>query len=147
MTDLRSEIDQKDQDIATKDTEITRLREELTRLSVDAGSSSGGKRASSAGSSDGPAALAPGVKGKVCKVESEWGYVIVELTPEAAAEITAGEFAPVEMMVHRRNSDGTEAIVTRIQVTNPPNARNITVADNMFGWEQMPVQTGDEVVY
>ncbi len=146
VTDLRSEIDQKDQDIATKDTEITRLREELARLSVDAGSSSGTKRAA-ASASDGPVALSTGVKGKVCKVESEWGYVIVELTPEAAAEITSGEFAPVEMMVRRRNGDGTEAIVTRIQVTNPPNARNITVADNMFGWEQMPVQTGDEVVY
>lgn len=146
VTDLRSEIDQKDQDIATKDTEIARLREELARLAVDVGSSSGAKRSSSA-SNDGPAALAPGVKGKVCKVEQDWGYVIVELTPEAAAEITAGEFAPVEMMVRRKTADGTEAIVTRIQVTNPPNARNITVADNMFGWEQMPVQTGDEVVY
>ena len=151
VTDLRSEIDRKDQDIATKDTEIARLREEIVRLSVDVGSSSGAKRggAAAAASADGGAvALSAGVKGKVKKVEREWGFVIVELTPEAAAEIgTGADFSPVEMMVRRIAADGSESVVTRIQITNPPNARNIAVADNMFGWEQTPVQPGDEVVY
>jgi len=147
VTDLRSEIDRKDQDIATKDTEIARLREELARLSVDAGSSSGTKRAAASGAAEGPSVLSAGVKGTVRSVEREWGYVIVEFTPEAAAEITSGEFSPVEMMVRRTAADGSDLIVTRIQVSNPPNARNIAVADNMFGWEQIPVQPGDEVVY
>ena len=148
VADLRSIIDQKDQEIATKDTEVARLKEEVLRLSVDGGASSGAKRGASAGASDGPVALSAGVKGVVRKVEGEWGFVIVELTPEAAAEILAdGAFSPVELMVRRVAADGSSEIVTRIQISNPPNARNMAVADNMYGWEQTPVKPGDEVVY
>ena len=150
IADLRNEIDQKDQDLATKDTEIARLKEEVIRLSVDVGSSGGNKRggAAAGSSSDGPAALTAGVKGTVRQVEKDWGFVIIELTPEASAEILrGGSFEPVEMMVRRKAADGSDIIVTRVQITNPPNARNMAVADNMFGWEQVPVQPGDEVVY
>ena len=150
IADLRNEIDQKDQDLATKDTEIARLKEEVIRLSVDVGSSGGNNRggAAAGSSSDGPAALTAGVKGTVRQVEKDWGFVIIELTPEASAEILrGGSFEPVEMMVRRKAADGSDIIVTRVQITNPPNARNMAVADNMFGWEQVPVQPGDEVVY
>lgn len=148
IADLRSEIDRKDQDLASKDTEIARLKEELERVTVDNGSGAGNKRGVSGAASDAPAALTAGVKGVVRQIESEWGFVIIELTPEAVAEILpGGSFSPVEMMVRRKAPDGSDTIVTRVQITNPPNARNMAVADNMYGWEQVPVQVGDEVVY
>jgi hypothetical protein len=79
-------------------------------------------------------------------VDRELAFVLVKLTPEASQEITAGGFAPVEMMVHRKTAEGDQ-IVTRLRIANPPNKENLVIADNLYGWEQVPVEAGDIVVY
>ena len=75
--------------------------------------------------------------------------MIVELTPDAAKEIIPeGEFpAPVEMMVRRKGPDGSDVIVTRIRIIAPPNKENLAIADNVYGWEQVDVEVGDEDIY
>ncbi len=149
IASLNETIAKKDQDIQDFTTENARLKEEVKKLTIDNGS--GLKRNSVGGgaaSGDAVVALKPGLKGKVKKANPEYGFIIVEFTPEASQELLAGgAFQPVEMMVYRKGADGADQIVTRIRVTNPPNDKNVAIADNMYGWEQTPVQTGDDVIY
>lgn len=143
---LTNTIAERDQEIQSLNATIAQLKEEITRLSVDHGD---GARSSSVGGGKGKGGeilLAPGDKGVITRVEKEDAFVIVQLNDEAIKEITAGDFAPVEMMVYRKTGD-TEIIVTRIRIKNPPNEKGKTIADNIFGWEQTPVEVGDVVRY
>lgn len=141
VNSLNNTIAERDQQIQDLNAEIARLNEEISRLSVDHGE--GGQ---TGGASAGAIVLSPGDKGVITRVEREDAFVIVQLNEEAVKEITAGDFAPVDMMVYR-NIDGKETIVTRIRITNPPNANGKTIADNVYGWEQIPVEVGDVVRY
>lgn len=138
VQDLNTQIGEKDQTIQERDAEILRLKErieQITRVDI-----TGDPRKDVQ-----TGVLTPGVKGKVVGVNKELSFVIVELTPEAAAEIVAnGTFQPVDMDIHR---PGLDTIVTRVRITNPPSAARITIGDNVYGWEQTPVQIGDEVVF
>ena len=138
VQDLNTQIGEKDQTIQERDAEILRLKErieQITRVDI-----TGDQRKDVQ-----TGVLTPGVKGKVVGVNKELSFVIVELTPEAAAEIVPnGTFQPVDMDIHR---PGLDTIVTRVRITNPPSAARITIGDNVYGWEQTPVQIGDEVVF
>ena len=138
VQDLNTQIGEKDQTIQERDAEILPLKErieQITRVDI-----TGDPRKDVQ-----TGVLTPGVKGKVVGVNKELSFVIVELTPEAAAEIVAnGTFQPVDMDIHR---PGLDTIVTRVRITNPPSAARITIGDNVYGWEQTPVQIGDEVVF
>ncbi len=141
---LTNTIAERDQEIQSLNATIAQLKEEITRLSVDHGEGSRGSGVSGKGKGD--ILLAPGDKGVITRVEKEDAFVIVQLNEETVKEITSGDFAPVEMMVYRKTGD-TEIIVTRIRITNPPNEKGKTIADNIFGWEQTPVEVGDVVRY
>ena len=145
ITALQEELAQKEQALDEANTVIEQQKEQIRKLLIDIVNAGGrqtvsGKRAN----------LAPGPKGKIAKVNAEEAFVIVELTPEAVKEIVVdGEFpGPVDMMVHRKLADGTDVIVTRIRVIAPPNAENLAIADNVYGWQQTDtVEVGDEVIY
>lgn len=142
INELRATIAEKDEQLVAYDAQVKRLNEEIKRLSLTDRSVD-----KSSGVVEGAVQLTAGVKGSVAHVNEEWAYVLVKLTPEASAEITVGgTFSPVEMMVHRKTSEG-EVIVTRLRVINPPNKDDVVIADNMYGWEQMPVEIGDVVIY
>lgn len=151
ISSLNDQIAERDQTIDDLKSQIERLRSDITKLTFDNTPGSGPASAvSKRGDEPTKDAWTPGVKGKVAKVDGELSFVVVELTPEAAAEIRPADgqaFAPVEMMVRRRAPDGTDRIVTRLRIVNPPTADNLAIADNMYGWEQMPVKVGDDVIY
>ena len=140
---LNDQIAEKDQLIQEQQTTIARLEEQI-RILRD--SQTGGD--TGIGRGTGMVALSPGVKGKVREVNREFSFVIVELTPEARAEVMPeGEFQPVELMVHRKSAEGEDVIVTRIRLINPPSDDGLTIGENMYGWEQIPVEPGDAVIY
>lgn len=133
---LNDQIAEKDQLIQEQQTTIARLEEQI-RLLRDTGPV-GGKYVE----------LTPGVKGKIREVNREYSFVIVELTEEAVAEVMPeGEFNPIELMVHRKGADGEDMIVTRVRLINPPSSDRLTIGENMYGWEQIPVEPGDAVIY
>ena len=145
ITALEEEVAKKDQDLQEANTLIEQQKEQIRRLTIELTDTRG-----PLGIGSGKAVkLTPGVKGKIAKVNAEEAFVIVELTPEAAKEIIPeGEFpAPVEMMVRRKGPDGGDVIVTRIRIIAPPNNENLAIADNVYGWEQVTVEVGDEVIY
>ncbi|MGI5869774.1 MAG: hypothetical protein ACOX9C_10085 [Kiritimatiellia bacterium] len=136
-----NKINKLDEQIKSQDNRINILEEIIRKTEISSG---GG--ATALQKRDDDITLTAGVKGTVIKVDRELAFVIVKLTPETVAEITAGGFAPVEMMVHRKTDDG-DKIVTRLRIANPPNKDNLVIADNLFGWEQLPVEAGDTVIY
>lgn len=141
---LNDQIAEKDQLLQEQETQIARLKEEVARLR-DAQT---GDNTIGIGPGNGLIALTPGVKGKVREVNREYSFVIVELTEDAVAEVMPeGEFQPVELMVHRKGADGEDVIVTRIRLINPPSSDRLTIGENMYGWEQVPVEPGDAVIY
>lgn len=142
---LNDQIAEKDQQIQEQETQIARLKEQIDRLLASVAEDGRGP--------GGPITLAqlsltPGVKGKIRDVNREFAFVIVELTEEAKAEIMPeGEFHPIELMVHRKGANGEDVIVTRIRLINPPSDDRLTIGENMYGWEQIPVEPGDAVIY
>lgn len=143
VQNLNAQIVEKDQTIQEKDAEIERLRERVKYLESLSGENPSAPAAAGAAAANGM--LTPGVKGKVVDVNRELSFVVIELTPQAAAEIVPnGTFQPVDMDIHR---PGLDTIVTRVRITNPPSAARITIGDNVYGWEQTPVKVGDEVVF
>ncbi|MBR1609650.1 MAG: hypothetical protein IJ678_08570 [Kiritimatiellae bacterium] len=150
ITSLNDQIVERDQSIEDLNAQVQRLRADIKRLTYDNAAPNSG--VASKGDSDAAPndAFVPGVKGTVVGVDKDLSFVIVRLAPEAVREIVPADgrpFAPVEMMVRRKGADGAERIVTRIRIVNPPNAKNLAVADNVYGWEQVPVEVGDDVVY
>jgi len=142
INELRVTVAEKDEQLVAYDVQVKRLNLEIDRLSMMDRSGDKGS-----GVVEGAVQLTAGIKGSVAHVNKEWAYVLVKLTPEAAAEIKAGgTFSPVEMMVHRKTAED-EVIVTRLRIITPPNKDNVVIADNMYGWEQMPVEAGDIVIY
>ena len=142
IVELNDKIAKKDEEIVAYDAQVKILEEKIRILTVTTGPQDprGGKGGT-------VPTLTPGVKGTIAHVDPNWAFVLVKLTPEAVKEITSGEsFAPVEMMVHRKTAAG-DAIVTRLRISNPPNKDNLVIADNMYGWEQMPLEVGDNVIY
>ncbi len=141
---LNDQIAEKDQQIQEQQTEIARLKEEIERLRARDTDGPGGPGSGYAKVVE----LTPGVKGKIREVNREYSFVIVELTEEAVAEIMPeGEFVPVELMVHRKTAEGEDVIVTRVRLVNPPSSDRLTIGENMYGWEQIPVEPGDAVIY
>ena len=141
---LNDQIAEKDQQIQEQQTEIARLKEEIERLRARDTDGPGGPGSGYAKVVE----LTPGVKGKIREVNREYSFVIVELTEEAVAEIMPeGEFNPIELMVHRKGADGEDVIVTRVRLINPPSSDRLTIGENMYGWEQIPVEPGDAVIY
>lgn len=142
---LNDQIAEKDQQIQEQETQIARLKEQIDRLLAQVADDSRGPGGTITLSQ---LALTPGVKGKIREVNREFAFVIVELTEEAKAEVMPeGEFHPVELMVHRKGADGEDIIVTRIRLINPPSDDRLTIGENMYGWEQIPVEPGDAVIY
>jgi hypothetical protein len=140
IVELNDTINQKNEQIKSQDNQINILEEQLTKVT------SGFGRAEDSQKKASTTTLSAGVKGSVVHVDRELAFVLVKLSPEASQEITAGGFAPVEMMVHRKTAEGDQ-IVTRLRIANPPNKENLVIADNLFGWEQLPVEAGDIVIY
>ncbi len=142
---LRNDLNTAKEQLSSQEVEINRLKEEIKRLTAD--------NTNFTQHESGTVTLSPGVKGKVVRVEPEWSFVIVELTEEAMKEIfgedLSGDFVPVEMMVHRKDYNGVAGdVVTRVRITGVTrNGSNWAIADNLSGWEQAPVQVGDEVIY
>ena len=142
---LNDQIAEKDQQIQEQETQIARLKEQIDRLLAQVADDSRGPGGTITLSQ---LALTPGVKGKIREVNREFAFVIVELTEEAKAEVMPeGEFHPVELMVHRKGADGEDIIVTRIRLINPPSEDRLTIGENLYGWEQIPVEPGDAVIY
>ncbi len=142
---LNDQIAEKDQQIQEQETQIARLKEQIDRLLASVAEDGRGPGGAITLSQ---LALTPGVKGKIREVNREFSFVIVELTEEAKAEVMPeGEFHPIELMVHRKGADGEDIIVTRIRLINPPSEDRLTIGENMYGWEQIPVEPGDAVIY
>ncbi len=150
ITSLNDQIAERDQSIDDLKAQVERLRADIVKLTYDSTPGSATASATKRGDEQTKDAWTPGVKGKVFNINGELSFVIVKLTPEAAREIAPAEgqaFSPVEMMVRRKAEDGSEKIVTRLRIVNPPDKDNLAIADNMYGWEQIPVEVGDDVVY
>ena len=150
ITSLNDQIAERDQSIDDLKAQVERLRADIVKLTYDTTPGAASATSAKRGDEQTKDAWTPGVKGEIFRVDGELSFVIVKLTPEAAREIAPSDgqtFSPVEMMVRRKGEDGTSRIVTRLRIVNPPDKDNLAIADNMYGWEQIPVEVGDDVVY
>lgn len=149
ISSLESELAQKNEEIASQASEISTLKEEIKRLTAtDAvGAVASGKDATS------KIILTPGKKGEIVGVNAEYAFVVVKLTDETMKELLgqdlSGEFAPIEVMVIREGFNGPAGnIVTRLRIDRiSRDGSNIGYADNLYGWEQTPLEVGDTVIY
>lgn len=149
ISSLESELAQKNEEIASQASEIATLKEEIKRLTRtdDVGAVGDEKGGTS------KIILTPGIKGEVVGVKHEYSLVVVKLTDatmkELLGEDLSGEFVPIEVMVIREGYNGTAGnIVTRLRIERiSRDGTNLGYADNLYGWEQTPVEIGDKLIY
>ena len=102
---------------------------------------------------EGGSKLTSGVKGRIVSADNTYGFVLVQLTDEAIAEIKGATEAnkgklDVELMVRRNGFDGPVGnFVTRLRLRSIRESQKIAVADNLDTWQQAPVQVEDEVFF
>jgi hypothetical protein len=92
-------------------------------------------------------AVRPGDKGKIQRVNSDWNFVIIELSDHFLSELAAGEepvnVSGVELMLKR--ADGEQQFVTKVRLISARLDEGLAVADVMREWQQLPVEVGDVV--
>lgn len=136
-------IDDLNKVVAEQKIGIDRLNAEIVRLrvNIDRG------RATSGLPTENVVFFSPGVKGAVEAVNTEWNFVVLNLTKETFDEILGRDrdkdFRPAEMMIKR--GDGSEKFVTKIRLRQLKPSEGLAVADIMSPWQQLPVQSGDQV--
>lgn len=89
----------------------------------------------------------PGLKGTVRAVDSEFNFVLVQLSDDFATELRAayspeaGGMPAVEMLVTRKDS---QEFVTKIKMVQLRQG-NLAVCNIIPEWQQLPVEAGDNV--
>jgi len=113
--------------------EITRLREISDKPAEEPGKVS--------------VRLEPGAKGKVTSVNTQWNFVIMELSDECLAELNKfkGPWPPpAELMIKRADKD---QFVTKIRLIQVKRSRKLAIGDILTDWQQEPVKPGDVVFF
>jgi len=97
--------------------------------------------------------ISPGAKGRILQADPDWAFVIVQLTDESMVELLGPDkdqpLPEVEFMVRRPGLDGEAGdFVTRIRLKSVKrDGSNLAMADNLQNWEQIPVNSNDEVFF
>jgi len=81
-------------------------------------------------------AIPKGQLGLVAFVNPEWNFVIMRIAPENISNIMPN----LEMLIHRG-----DRLVSKVRVQTVVD--NLVVAEIMSGWQQMPCEKGDYVMY
>ena len=91
--------------------------------------------------------LEPGPKGKVASINTQWNFVIMELSDECLAELNKFKGAwppPAELMIKRADKD---QFVTKVRLIQVKRSRKLAIGDILTDWQQEPVKPGDVVFF
>jgi len=127
------------------DIQVKKQAEEITRLRDIINLKTGVNRS---GVTISDLKLSPGEKGRIISIEKDLAFVVIQLNDTARSELIAdGTFAAgTELMVYRKEG-GKDIIVSRIRLTNPPNSSNLSIAEIVYGWTQVPIKEGDLIIH
>ncbi|MCE9614587.1 MAG: hypothetical protein K8T26_09945 [Lentisphaerae bacterium] len=135
-------LQDKEEEIKLRDETITSQRQQIADLKK--GSGPGGTGMATAGIIK----MEAGQKGRVVSVNSDWGYVVLQLDDVALAEIdtmreamtkanTPG-FPSVELFLKRGDT-----YVSKIKLVQIKRDQKLAVADVLVDWQQAAVKAGD----
>jgi len=146
IADKNKEIDKLSDEVKKFDIQVKQQAEQIKNLLDIVNNIGGGTRPGSNPSIE--FKLSPGEKGKIVSIDKELAFVVIQLNDTARGELTAdGTFAAgTELMIYRKEG-GKDTIVSRIKLTNPPNANNLSIAEIVYGWTQTPIKEGDIVIH
>ena len=89
--------------------------------------------------------IEPGQKGEVIRVNSEWKFVVIELTDAFLREILgddlSGPVPGIELMLKRPGPEGE--FVTKVKLLSVKKDEKLAIADVLTDWQQVPVEAGD----
>ncbi len=94
----------------------------------------------------------PGVKGKIVSFNEEWKFAVVEFSDAFMGELLGPErdlpMPQIEIMVRRPGLEGAAGnFVTRLRLRQVIRQQNLVIADILVDWQQVPLETGDEVYF
>ena len=97
----------------------------------------------------GTVALEPGVKGMVLEVDTQWNFVILDLSRETLVELLGEELdaqlQAVDFVVRRPGDGG--AFVAKVRLIQVKKAERIGVAEILPKWQQLAITEGDVVAF
>ena len=158
IDDLNAEIKSLKDEVASAKDETEAVREDLQKKTEYADKLkellkntvvAPAQRSSAAASAD-AVLLTAGCKGKIIDVNTKLMFAIVELNPDAIAELLGPDrqnpLRPTEMGLRRKGFQGPAGeYVGRIRLRQAVQNKNFVIADILGDWQQAQVQKGDEV--
>lgn len=138
-----------EEQVSEKDIQIQRLKEELNQRVQIEGAGTG--EAQSAVTRPTRERVEPGIKGKVASVNSEWNFVVLDLTDAFMRELLgddlSGSVPVIDLIIRRPGDDMPGEFVTKVRLLNIKRGQKLAVADILLDWKQLPVQPGDVLAY
>ncbi len=148
---LKAQIEEKDKLVEQTKEEKDTLKRKYDELLVRYKAEGGGVRPKDAAGTAKAPSLKQGAKGKVVAVNSEYNFIIFDLSDEFMDELfSKDEAVPrvvpanVELTVHRPGKQDT--FVTKVRLVQIRKEEKKGVADILLDWQQMPVEKGDKIV-
>jgi hypothetical protein len=95
--------------------------------------------------------LTHGEKGSVASIDPEWNFVILNVTKDFVDQYVAArkkgvDVSELELSV-MRDWQGERQFVTKVEVTRVVPERRVAVATLLNDWQQLPIRSGDMVMF
>jgi prefoldin subunit 5 len=147
IADLNKQITDLKQEIDNKNTTIAGLKKEIEILRNPGGI--GGKPAVAGGEIPLAGRVAPGDKGKIISINSEYRFAIIEVSDQFMKEVLGDDLNQVLPVIHLlvRRSGENGKFVTKVRLVQIKASQKLAIADILGDWQQHPVQVGDIVFY
>lgn len=92
-----------------------------------------------------------GPKGQVVEVDQDWDFVVLNLQDDflklvLGENLDAGMPYGVDLLV-RRPGKPADTYVAKVRLVQYRKHKNVVIADVLPGWQQLPVQKGDIVLF
>ncbi len=139
---IQADLDKANEEVETHLAKIEQLNKTLEKLTLSGDRTAGGSGAAVAN-------ITAGVKGTIVRVDNEYNFCIVKLTPEAFTELVgenADRTLPNAELLIRRPGD-TKTIIGKIRLNTLTKDAGVVTCDVLSDWKQEDIQKGDEVFY
>jgi uncharacterized protein YoxC len=127
IEDLKSQVEKLKDTMRDKDDEIKSLKSTIDRLMQE----KSGPTTNAVGN------LTPGTKGKILLVNTNWNFMVIGMTPNAALGVG------VELTIQREDK-----MIGKVRVSDVNEQYQLAIADMLLApWKQADPEVGDNVFY
>ncbi|MBN2302230.1 MAG: hypothetical protein JXN60_06930 [Lentisphaerae bacterium] len=142
INDLQRDIAIKDETIGELEVQVQEFKKQIEMLTAKR------EDPNSGGHEQLKEHIEPGVKGIVVAANSEWNFVVMELSDKFISQLLGPEhdreLPQIDLLLKRGDN---EQFVTKVRLRQIRHDDDLAVADILLNWQQTPPKEGDQVFF